>query len=91
MYDESVPSIELKRIGCRDPLVSQRKTVFSKTLFSVVGSSSRLLEHWGFLDFMECLDNLVDSLSGNLKISSDLCNRLPVQPLLEVPLNISIG
>jgi hypothetical protein len=56
-----------------------------------LGSSSWLLEYWRFLDFIECLDNLVDSLSGNLKISSDLCNRLPVQPLLEDPLNIPIG
>ena len=55
------------------------------------GSSSRLFEYRWFLEFIECPDNLVDSLPVNLKIPSNLCNRLTFQPLLEVPLNIPIS
>jgi hypothetical protein len=56
-----------------------------------LGRSSGLLEYRRFLDFIECIDDLVDSLSGNLKIPSDLCNRLTFQPLLEDSPNIPIG
>ena len=56
-----------------------------------LGPSSGLLEYRCFLDFIECLDNLVYSLPGNLKILSDLCNRLTFQPLLKDSLNIPIG
>jgi len=56
-----------------------------------LGTSSGLLEYRWFLDFFECLDDLVDSLSDNLKIPSDLCNWFTFLPLLEDSLNIPIG
>jgi len=65
--------------------------LFFSGFVNELGSSSGLPEYRKFLDFIECLDNLVDSLSGNLKIPSDLCNRLSFLPLLEDSLNIPIG
>ena len=52
--------------------------------------STGLFEYRIFLSFFISLDNLVDSLPGYLKISSDLCNRLSPLLLLDDSLNIPI-
>jgi hypothetical protein len=51
---------------------------------------SRLPNLWKFLVLLELDEQLVDPLTTDLEITSNLYNRLPFQPLLDYSRDVSI-
>jgi hypothetical protein len=51
---------------------------------------SRLPNLWKFLVLLELDEQLVDPLSSDLEITSNLYNRLPFQPLFDYSRDVSI-